>query len=316
MFNKIKNIFLKKKFNNKKFLLAISGGVDSIVLFNIIYKIFYKYKQKDKISIIHCNFNLNKKNKTYNLIKKICKKKKIKLFYKKFNTKLYSKKKKISIQMAARELRYNFFFKIKKKYKYNYILLGHNLDDSIETFFINLFRKTGLYGLKGIEFISKKKKILRPLIYFYKKDIINYAIINNLKWYEDVSNNKNIYLRNKIRNIILPIIYKNFLYVKKNIVNTINNIKLEYKFIKNKIKDYKKKIIIKINNFNFKLKIKKLIKIKYYQYFLFKIFKKYGFNDYKIFKKLPFFKNKKKIYSKNKKFVITKINNYIYFKLN
>ncbi|WGH26047.1 MAG: tRNA lysidine(34) synthetase TilS [Candidatus Shikimatogenerans bostrichidophilus] len=306
MLKKIKKIFKKKNIYNKKVLLCISGGVDSMVLLNIILKIC----NKKKIGVINCNFSLNKINKSSLFVKNICKKKKIFFFYKKFKTFNYSKKKKISIQMAARILRYKFFFKIKKKYNYDYLILGHNLDDNIETFFINLFRKTGIYGLKGINYINKNK-ILRPLIYFEKKKIINYALKKKIKWIDDISNNNNIYFRNKIRNLILPIIYKNILNVKNNIYNTINNLNIEYKFIKNNINKYKKKYFINKNKYIYEININKIIKIKYYYYILYKIFNKYKFNNFKIFKKLPFLKSGKILLSSNNKYVIYKKKNKI-----
>ncbi|MDH3003814.1 MAG: tRNA lysidine(34) synthetase TilS [Candidatus Shikimatogenerans sp. JK-2022] len=233
-------------------------------------------------------------------------------FFKKFNTLKYSKKKKISIQMAARILKYKFFFKIKKKYNFNYILLAHHLDDKIETFFINLLRKTGLYGLKSMNIFSYKNNIIRPLLKFYKTDIIKYAINNNIKWLNDKSNYKNYYLRNKIRNIILPIIYKKIINSKLNIVNTIKNLNLEYKILNNIIKKFKNKILKKKKK-KILININKLLKFKYYNYFLYKIFKKYYFNDFKIFKKLPFLNNNKKIYSKKNKYILIKKKKYILF---
>ncbi|WGH27587.1 MAG: tRNA lysidine(34) synthetase TilS [Candidatus Shikimatogenerans bostrichidophilus] len=292
MFNFIKEKL--KKLKNKKFLLAISGGIDSMVLLNIFNKIY-----KKNIYIANCNFNLEKKNNNKNFIYKICKKKKINFFYKKFNTKKFSKKKKISIQMAARLLRYNWFLKLKKKLNLNYIVLAHHLDDKIETFFINLFRNSGIYGLKSINFI-KKKIYLRPFIFFYKKDIIKYAIKNKIKWKEDLSNYKNYYFRNKIRNNIIPVIENNVINFKKKIIKSLNNINLEYKFIKTIINYYSNKIEKKIYNnpFLLKLKLKKILNIKYYYYILYKILYKYGFKNIKIIKNFFSLKTGKFILSK------------------
>ncbi|BDT61562.1 MAG: hypothetical protein RDO_0900 [Flavobacteriales endosymbiont of Rhyzopertha dominica] len=320
MFNKINNIFLKFNnfFKNKKYLLTISGGVDSMVLLNIFYKIL-----NNNISVAHCNFTIlnNKINYNYNLIYNYCKKRNIIFFYKKFNTIKYSNNKNISLQMAARELRYKWFNKLKIKYNYNYIVLGHNLDDSIETFFINIFRKTGIYGLKGINFFINKKYILRPLIYFYKNNIINYALINKINWNNDISNNKNYYFRNKVRNIIIPNIYKNIKLVKNNIKNTILNLKIEYNFINKIIKIYKKKIIInneKTKEYLFKINIIKLLNlgIKYNNYLLYKIFYKYYFYDINIYNKLLILKTGKYYISKNRKYKIIKNKNYIFLLLN
>ncbi|WOX79100.1 tRNA lysidine(34) synthetase TilS [Candidatus Shikimatogenerans bostrichidophilus] len=313
MIDKIKNFFLLKNLLNNKFLLAISGGVDSMVLLNILNKIL----NKKNISVAHCNFNINKSNinYNYNLIYKICNQNKIKFFYKNFKTKKFSKKKKVSIQLSARILRYKWFMNLKKKYNYNYIILAHNLEDNIETFFINLFRKTGLYGLKSINKISKN--LLRPLISISKKDIINYAIKNKIKWINDISNFKNIYLRNIIRNNIIPNILK-ILYkynIKKNINNTIKNLQLEYNFIKESINYFKKKIIIynKNKNFIFKININKLLKLKinYNNYLLYKIFYKFGFKDIRIFNNLLNINTGKYFLSNNKKYKLIRNRKYI-----
>ncbi|WOX79231.1 tRNA lysidine(34) synthetase TilS [Candidatus Shikimatogenerans bostrichidophilus] len=313
MLKKIKNLLLLKKLLKKKFLLAISGGVDSMVLLNI----FIKLLNNKNISVAHCNFNINKSkiNYNYNLIYKICYKNNINFFYKTFKTIKFSKKKKISIQIAARILRYKWFINLKKKYNYNYIVLAHNLDDNIETFFINLFRKTGLYGLKSIKLLSKD--LLRPFINISKNDIINYAIKNKIKWINDISNFKNIYLRNIIRNKIIPNILK-ILYkynIKKNINNTIVNLQLEYNYIKNTINYFKNKIIIydKYYKYILKIKINKLLNlnINNNNYLLYKIFYKYGFNDIKIFNKILLIKTGKYFLSKNKKYKIIKNKNEI-----
>ncbi|WGH25836.1 MAG: tRNA lysidine(34) synthetase TilS [Candidatus Shikimatogenerans bostrichidophilus] len=161
------------------------------------------------------------------------------------------------MQMAARKLRYDWFLKIINLYKYDYLIIGHHLDDSIETLFINLFRGSGIYGLKGINklLIFKKKKILRPFINFKikKKQILNYANKNKIKWINDVSNLKNIYFRNKIRNKIIPFLEQNIFNFKKKIIKTLNNINLEYNFIKEIITYYTKKIFVLINIFIMKL---------------------------------------------------------------
>ncbi|WGH26577.1 MAG: tRNA lysidine(34) synthetase TilS [Candidatus Shikimatogenerans bostrichidophilus] len=293
-----------KKLKNKKFLLAISGGVDSMVLLHIFNNIF----KKKKINVANCNFTLYKNNNNKKFIYKECKKKKNIFFYKKFNTKIYSKKKKISIQMAARKLRYNWFLKLKKKFNINYIVLGHHLDDKIETFFINLFRSSGIYGLKSINYIYKKI-YLRPLIFYKKKYIIKYALKKKIKWKEDLSNYKNYYLRNKIRNIIIPTINSNIINFKKKITKSLNNIYLEYKFIKIIINFFSFKIKKKKYNnpFLLILNIKNIFNIKYFYFILYKILYKYGFKNINIIKK--FLKIKTGKYFLSKKYKLIKYKN-------
>ena len=143
-----KNFFLENKINTNevRFLLAVSGGVDSIVLLEL-----FKLSGFD-FSVATCNFNLRKKDsdKDLELVNDICLKNKIKFYTKSFNVSEFSKEKKISIQMAARNLRYKWFNKILKNNKYHYLVTGHHNDDNIETILFNFIKTTGYKGIGGI----------------------------------------------------------------------------------------------------------------------------------------------------------------------
>ena len=161
-----KNILKKKLFEKKdKLLLAISGGVDSVVLAHLLNKLNYKF------DLVHCNFNLRAEESKLDeqFCLKTAKQLKIKIFIKQFKLEEYCKKNKISIQMAARELRYERFSELLKKQSYSYLLTAHHSDDLVETIFINLLRGTGIKGLKGIS--EKKGDIIRPLLIFNKQEI-------------------------------------------------------------------------------------------------------------------------------------------------
>ncbi|WGH25619.1 MAG: tRNA lysidine(34) synthetase TilS [Candidatus Shikimatogenerans bostrichidophilus] len=312
MLDIFKKFFLKKKFKKKKYLVAVSGGVDSMVILVIFFKIF-----KHNLGVLNCHFNLNNNYDSNILILKYCLKRNINFYFKNFNLK--KKRKKKSKQMVAREVRYKWFYKILKKYKYDYLILGHNLNDNIETFFINLLRGSGVFGLKGIKF--KNKKIIRPYLIFNinKKKILNYAIKKKIKWVDDKSNFKNIYLRNKIRNLILPFLKKNLNNFEKNLYNSLRNLKLEYLFLKNIIYKIKKKIFFKRKILNFKLyflNIKKILNFKYYNYILYKIFFKYGFKNKKNLNNSIFLKSGKFIFSNKKKFILIKHKKYLIFTKN
>ncbi|MDH3004256.1 MAG: tRNA lysidine(34) synthetase TilS [Candidatus Shikimatogenerans sp. JK-2022] len=308
MINKIKNFFYNNKYYNKKYLIAVSGGVDSMVLLNIFNKIF----NKKNIYVCNCNFNLKNKIDNY-LILDYCYNNNIKFFFKKFNTLKFIKKKKISIQMGARFLRYNWFNIILNIYKIDYLILGHHIDDNIETLFINLLRGSSIYGLKGIKSINNK--IIRPylILKIKKSNIYKYAINNNIKWINDESNIKNIYLRNRVRNYIIPLLKKKFNKYLNNIYNVLYKLNMEY----NIIKFYINKIINfffienKILNFNYIYikNIKKIIKLKKYEYILYRFFLKYNFFNIKIFKILPYLKKGKIFYSNNKKYILVKDKN-------
>ena len=191
-FEHIKNDFdfLKKS----KLLVCVSGGLDSMVLIDLLCK------TKHDVSVAHCNFKLREKESDLDeeFVKEYCLNNSIPFFSKTFVTQLP----KNSLQMAARKLRYDWFYDLSKKKKLDYILTAHHMDDSLETFILNLSRATGLEGLMGIK--SMNGIIIRPLLIFSKNKILKYAKKNNIKWREDSSNIKNDYLRNQIRNQIIP----------------------------------------------------------------------------------------------------------------
>ena len=179
----------------KKLLVCVSGGVDSMVLLNLLHRMNLN------VSVAHCNFKLRNKESDNDCIfvKDLCKISSIPFYSKNFDTNIP----KHSVQMSARKLRYDWFYELLELHKYDFILTAHHLNDSIETFLINLTRSTGIDGLTGIKSINNK--VIRPLLPFNKSQIIDYAKNNDIKWREDSSNLKNDYLRNKIRNKLVPI---------------------------------------------------------------------------------------------------------------
>ena len=183
---------------NNKYLLAVSGGIDSMVLVNL----FLKFKLNFSVST--CNFQLRGKdsNEDVNFVKTYCQKNKIKFYCRDFNVLEHSKKNKISIQMSSRDLRYAWF-KTFLNAGYNYIVTAHHSDDNVETILYNLLKTTGYRGLVGIP--KSSNNIFRPLLNIDKDDIRGYAKLNKLDWREDYTIGENKYLRNKIRNKIIPI---------------------------------------------------------------------------------------------------------------
>lgn len=210
--------FLNKyKISNKKLLVSVSGGVDSMVLCDLLLKSNLNY------SIAHINYKLRGKESDDDqlFIKKYSKINKLNFYSKSYNLSNYTK----SIQSIARDIRYEYLNKIKTQYKYDYILTAHHLDDNIETIFLNLQR-----GKKNNTFLGIKEfnnYILRPLLELTKEEIINYAIKNDLKWRIDSSNIENKYSRNKIRNLIIPIFKKNNCQYKENFRNLFKISNLE-----------------------------------------------------------------------------------------
>ena len=193
------HIAKQKLFQPKeRILLAFSAGVDSVVLAELLIAAGYE------IAIAHCNFQLrgNESDANELFAMEFANKHGLKFYTKRFDTLNFAASEKISTQMAARTLRYNWFEFIRSSENYDSIAVAHHLSDSVETFFINLSRGTGIAGLHGIA--SLKEKIKRPLLLFTKKEIVAYALSENYTWQEDSSNQKDAYLRNNIRHHIIP----------------------------------------------------------------------------------------------------------------
>ncbi len=184
----------------KKIVLAVSGGIDSMVLMHLLMRSGYTF------SVAHCNFQLRgqESDKDEEFVKMTCQEHYIPYFINRFETQKYADLHKKSIQIAARELRYNWFDELMHTNGYDFLLTAHHIDDSAETFLINFTRGTGLEGLTGIP--QQNKNILRPLLPFSREEIERYAQENSVSWREDSSNASDKYFRNKIRHHILPIL--------------------------------------------------------------------------------------------------------------
>ena len=216
------------------FVLAISGGVDSMVLANLFLI------NNLNFSIAHCNFQLRGKESDDDelFINKWCSEKDIKLYNKKFSTEDYCKNNKLTIQMGARELRYEWFRELIDKEKHDFIVTAHHIDDQLETFIINSIRGTGIDGLVGIP--DKINKIIRPLLMSSKDQIIEYSKVNKINYREDSSNDKEDYLRNKIRHSVIPYLKSdddNVLLKFKTTIENLNSTKIFVKKVISKVRD-------------------------------------------------------------------------------
>ena len=229
-----------------KILLAVSGGIDSMVLMDMLYRHGYN------ISIAHCNFCLRGKESDEDklFVEKISFKYKKQFYSKEFTTKEYSIQNKISFQMAARVLRYEWFDLLKEKYDFDFICTAHHHDDSVETFLINLIRGTGISGLHGIKGIVCS--LIRPMSMCSKKDIIDYANKYGIIYREDSSNKDDKYVRNKIRNKIIPLMQEINPRVLDAIGNTISRVS-DVESIYQKLVSEKKKNYCKNHMMNLQL---------------------------------------------------------------
>lgn len=184
----------------KKLLLAVSGGLDSMVLVHLFQQLNYE------IVVLHCNFQLRglESFEDQQFIQEYSNTNAIPFVFTQFDTEAFAADFKVSIQVAARELRYSWFYEQLAIQKGDFILTAHHADDNLETFLINLSRGTGLEGLTGIP--AQNEKVIRPLLSFSRQQMEEYASVNKLKWREDSSNASDKYLRNKIRHHLVPLL--------------------------------------------------------------------------------------------------------------
>ena len=182
-----------------RLILALSGGIDSMVLADLLLKL------KVQFVVAHCNFHLRsaESDGDEKFVHEFAEKHGVQCFVKHFETVEYAEEKGISIEMAARDLRYAWFEELRQQLNYDKIAVAHHADDQAETFFINLLRGAGLRGLKGMQ--PKNGCIIRPLLWVSREQIHQYAIENQILWHEDHTNAESVYLRNKIRNRLLPV---------------------------------------------------------------------------------------------------------------
>lgn len=185
---------------SEKILLALSGGVDSMVLAELLWREGYS------MALAHCNFHLRGEESDGDeaFVRGFAEAKGVTIYVEHFDTTNYARQHGISIEMAARELRYKWFDTLRVNYGYDKIALAHHSDDQLETFFINLLRSSGLQGLKGMP--QRTAYLVRPLLSFSRRDIEDYARDNGIQWREDHTNKQSLFLRNKIRNELLPLV--------------------------------------------------------------------------------------------------------------
>lgn len=257
---------------DEKILLAVSGGPDSVAMLDMFSKSGYNF------AISHVNFKLRNQDSEDDeqFVRDLSKKYNAKLFVATFDTKSYAEQNKISIEMAARDLRYNEFERISLENGYNHIAVAHHQDDAIETFMLNLTRGTGIRGLTGMRI--KNEKVIRPMLCFSRKEIENYLNDNNLSYRIDKSNLETVYSRNKIRNNIIPLFESINPAFRQNIRDTLTYLAQTENIYLEEIERAKSNVLIKQEN-----KIIVLLdKLKEYsqpQCLMFEILRDYGFKN-------------------------------------
>lgn len=202
MLNKVRQYIEKKSLLTKsgKYIVALSGGADSVALLRIMLSLHYN------VEAAHCNFHLRgeESNKDEHFVTDLCNTLPTPLHIIHFNTRQYAEEHKVSIEMAARELRYNWFAKLKEELHADGVLVAHHIDDSVETILINLIRGTGANGLVGIR--PKNGDIIRPLLCVDREEIINYLQSIEQDYITDSTNLVDDVVRNKLRLKIIPLL--------------------------------------------------------------------------------------------------------------
>ena len=280
---------------DKKLLIAISGGVDSVVLTHLLSILNFN------ISLAHCNFKLREKESDLdeNFVLNLGEKFNIKTFTTQFETNKFAQKNKLSTQIAARELRYNWFESLVKKHQFEYVLTAHHADDNLETFLINLTRGTGLDGLTGIP--ETNGNILRPLIPFSRNEIIDFAKENDINWREDQSNASTKYIRNKIRHQVVPVLKEINPSVLETFAKTTNYLKESQQIIEDRIQEVSKEIIQKDFSTSVemtKLNIDKINQLSNPKAYLYQFFKDYNFTEWNDVYNLLSAQSGKQVFSK------------------
>lgn len=256
---------------DKKLLLAVSGGVDSMVLMHLFQQLHYD------IAIAHCNFQLRgiESDGDELFVHVKSEKLQVKSYFIRFDTESYSKENKLSIQLAARKLRYNWFQELLSENQLDYLVTAHHLDDNVETFLINLTRGTGLDGLTGIP--AQNENIIRPLLPFSRAEIENYALDNNIQWREDSSNASDKYFRNKLRHDIVPVFKELNIGFLDSFQNTLNHLQQAESLVNDASKLVYEKVVEEKEN-QLEIHLRTLLQFKNYKAYLYQWLKVYGFS--------------------------------------
>ena len=264
------------RLSGKRLLLAHSGGLDSSVLAHLLLKAGLSF------SVAHCNFQLRASESEADMkfVEAWCREHSIPFFCVKFATEIHKGFYKKSIQLTARDLRYDWFYSLMEVYEFDFLLTAHHLNDQLETFLINTTRGTGISGLLGIR---EKGTLLRPLRTIPKKELILYAEAEKISWREDHSNTSNAYLRNAIRHQVIPAIEEVVPNALQNFQTTLDHLDLANDFIRESLETQKNKLI-KHTGKSLNIDIKELEKLPSLSFCLHHWFAPFGFDTKEVVK--------------------------------
>ncbi|MEE1063436.1 MAG: tRNA lysidine(34) synthetase TilS [Paludibacteraceae bacterium] len=254
-----------------KILIGVSGGRDSIALLHVLYRLGYD------IVVAHCNFHLRgeESNRDSEFVTKHVQDMDVPFYSIDFDTELYARQNKISIEMAARELRYEWFDSLLKLTGCKYIAVAHHADDVVETFLINMTRGTGLHGLTGIK--AKNGNIVRPFLRITRNDINDYIYDNGFDYVEDSTNSEVVYVRNKVRNIIIPALETINPSFRSSTIQSIENLTRAQNFVMHYVELLRNEIVEHRDGMDV-LDLEKIRTAPEPIYVLYEILKPYGFS--------------------------------------
>ena len=225
-----------------KVIVALSGGADSMALLHLLTELGY-----DCVAA-HCNFHLRGEESDNDeaFVRQTCQSMNIPLFVADFDTVQYAKEQRVSIEMAARDLRYDWFYRLADEQQAQAIAVAHHVNDNIETLLMNLVRGTGLRGLTGIS--CRNEKVVRPLLCCTRTEIEQYIAENNLRYVTDSTNAETEYRRNKFRNVIIPLLEEINPAVRKTLYDSLERFEGSFKIYEQAIRRIEQEILTKQND--------------------------------------------------------------------
>ena len=306
MKNKVQQFITEKSLfiREDKLILGISGGADSVCLMHVFLELGYSFE------LAHCNFNLRGEESDADeyFVKDLAKKYQLKIHVKQFDTLVYAAENKISTQMAARDLRYAWFEKLRIKSNAKYLAIAHHANDDVETFFINLVRGSGLKGFLGIK--EKNNAIVRPLLSVSRLEIEQYLKDRGLVFREDSSNASVKYLRNKIRHELIPLLAQMNPSIQQTVKDEMRILDGVAQIYASKVEEVRKDLTQEKNGI-VQLEISALLALNPLHSYLYELLSAYGFYAVEAISKALQGQSGKQFFSSTHQLVVDRENIFI-----
>jgi len=306
MKNKVQQFITEKSLfiREDKLILGISGGADSVCLMHVFLELGYSFE------LAHCNFNLRGEESDADeyFVQELAKEHQLKIHVKQFDTLVYAAENKISTQMAARDLRYAWFEKLRIKSNAKYLAIAHHANDDVETFFINLVRGSGLKGFLGIK--EKNNAIVRPLLSVSRLEIEQYLKDRGLVFREDSSNASVKYLRNKIRHELIPLLAQMNPSIQQTVKDEMRILEGVAQIYASKVEEVRKDLTQEKNGI-VQLEISALLALNPLHSYLYELLSAYGFYAVEAISKALQGQSGKQFFSSTHQLVVDRENIFI-----